>query len=171
MRKSRAHLVLDSERKNYHSVLKRLEASRERLKKAGDEAIANEKAAIAPDGDHPTTILQAQIGRPLAAHVVMDNLKRLNRNLVFEVSHVTGKIGIYWSDGMTKNYLGICMEPEINPEFSVRVEKDGKFLKEIRGYRTVLQRLIRSGHITLSGVEKLFGMPSRSSKNWQVLTT
>jgi len=136
------------------------------------DAQDKEAAASAPDADHPTTSLEAQVGRPLTGHEIAARLRKLNGNLIFERSlAVPDKMGIYHVHDGRKDFL-MGYEYGYSPEFSVRhVNDKGQFVKETRGWRTVLMRLIRQRLITASGAARLFGLPTRTSHNWQSLTT
>jgi hypothetical protein len=132
----------------------------------------NEEASTADDGDRTTKDWDAQVGIPLVGPRIIGRLKKLNRNLWFEVSAADpAKTGVYilksdGKGGMEKQF--ICgMETELSPEFSVRVVDDaGKFKGEIRGWRTMLMRLIKGGFVQQEAAFRLFGPPNRDSANW-----
>lgn len=134
------------------------------------DAQEKEQAASAPDADHPTTLLEAQVGRPFTGQEIAARLLKLNSNLLFERSLAApDKMGIYL--GARKRFL-FGFEYGYSPEFSVRhVDDKGQFVRETRGWRTVLMRLIRQQLISPGGATRLFGLPSRTSRNWQSLTT
>jgi hypothetical protein len=132
----------------------------------------NEAAATADDGDRTTKDWDAQVGIPLIGARIIGRLKKLNPNLWFEVSNADkNKTGVYilkndGKGGQEKQF--ICgMETELSPEFSVRVvDEQGKLKGEIRGWRTMLMRLIKAGFIQQEAAFRLFGPPNRDSANW-----
>ena len=156
----------------------------ERQAQLAQDAADKRDACLLPDGDIPTTDAEAQFGRGMSSFKVIEKLKRLNGLLHFEVSKADPtKIGIY---GMTGFIMG--MEREESPEFSIRKFKKVKqlvpqgpereavweehleFVGEVRGWRTVLARLIRAGLIGQAAAEVEFEVyKGRDSKNWQNL--
>jgi hypothetical protein len=127
----------------------------------------NELAAVAPDGKRDTTNWDAQVGIPLTSGQIIKRLRKLNSSLWYEVSTADAtKMGIYhFRDGVKSFIVGF--EAQTSPEFSVRVvDEKGKFKKEIRGWRTMLQRLVRARFVTEAGVFTQFGPPTRESENW-----
>lgn len=131
-----------------------------------------EAAATADDGGRTTTDWDAQVGIPLVGPRIISRLRKLNSNLWFEVAEAdSNKMGVYimrpdMKGGREKQFI-TGMERELSPEFSVRVtDEQGKFKGEIRGWRTVLMKLIRAGHISEAGAYRLFGPPNRDSENW-----
>lgn len=164
MHRSRAHLVVDSEKQKLHRAHRDFERSVERSRALAKQAEDRAKAAVAPDGGIPTNSLEAQIGRPLDSAAIIKRLKTLNPNLRFEVSiSAPDKMGIY----LHKQFL-FGFERGISPEFSVRHTNElNQFVGETRGWRTVIARLIMTRHISEGAADKAFGLPSRSSKNWK----
>lgn len=159
------------------------------------EQVARDAAYVAPDGSRIRNVLEAGIGQPLIGAEVQRRLLLLNPTLIFEPSPVPGRICIRRriSDpvlGETTSYI-CAMERGLMPEFSIlhfieedyfdaktRATPEGtlaikKRLKineknpETRGWRTVLVRLIKERLITREGAERLFGLPSKDSFNWQ----
>lgn len=137
------------------------------------EAEQKQSALVAPDGDRPTHLMEAQLGRPMTSGEIIKRLKRLNPNLLFERSIADPSImGIYVAE---KNEYGrrhlFGFEFGYSPEYSVRTtDAEGRF-REVRGWRTVLARLIRTRMISKEAAENAFGIPTLDSKNWQTLTT
>lgn len=163
----RSPQVMDSVRRYFHRQMDRFAAANQRRDAAFKDAEQKKAALLEPDGDRPASDMAAQMGKPLMGLEVKNRLKRLNTNLYFERSPLTGMDGIYFYPGIGERRYLFCMEAEFTPEFSVRIthSETGKF-KEFRGYRTVLARLIKQGYITEAGAEKEFGLPSRSSQRW-----
>lgn len=131
------------------------------------------KAAVASDGGHITTEWDAQIGRPMMSNDIIRRLRKLNPNFIFERSIACPHVmGIYYPDKQSGKHHLFGFEAGISPEFSVRKKNDkGEFAGEVRGWRTVLMRLIQNRYISGPKAEKAFGLPSRTSRNWQMLTT
>ena len=150
---------------------------------------------VASDGGRPRNVKEAGVGRPLFGHEIQRRLLSLNPSLIFEPSPVPGRICIKQMIddpvlGRTSNYV-CAMERGLMPEFSIlhfveeeyfdaqtqatpegtglvktRIRIDEKN-PETRGWRTVLLRLIKERLITEAGAARVFGIPSRDSKNWQ----
>lgn len=141
-------------------------------------ADANKKAAdsVAPDNGRPRTSLEAQRGIVLQSSTIMDRLKSLNPNLIFERSVARPQfIGIYIQSSNPdhqpegKAFTGVTFSHGVNPEFAV-VKKSEDFVSPDGtlhpgqctgivhpGWRTVLSRLIRYGFINKARAEVLFG--------------
>jgi hypothetical protein len=154
-----------------------------------------EDVYVAPDGSRPRNVLEAGTGRPLSGVEVQRRLLVLNPSLIFQDSPHPGRICILrrLSDpvlGDTLHYV-CAMERGLMPEFSVlnfieqpyfdaatqatplatgtmktRLVIDSRN-PETRGWRTVVLRLIKERLVTREGVERLFGLPSHDSANWQ----
>lgn len=152
---------------------------KEALAERQAQMLAGQKAkdaeTIAPDAGFDTTSAEAQLGRPLLSSEVQKRLKKLNPSLSFERSIADpSKIGIYVADGISNLgtlYAGrkfvLGMEAGMTPEFSVRQTDGTKITKEIRGWRTVLVRLIRERLIGRGAAEVMFNIAGgRQSENW-----
>lgn len=158
----------------------------ERQANALQEAESKRLAAVAGlDGGVDTTSMQAQLGRPLSRQQIIDRLSRLNPRLRFMQSVKYPDIGaVYHFDGVTNLddvlYSGmrhiVGMEwTGLSPEFTVRKVAEDKFkvkrmVGQIRGWRMVLQRLIKERLITVEGAEREFAISQgRSSQRWYEL--
>lgn len=192
----RSHLVIDSagiERRKKKAVY-------ERTKQMGDAAVKrdweNNFVTHAPDGNRPTTNLEAQLGRPLSRIQFEQRLKLCNPNLFTEVSKAfPDKAGIYAAINLPdeqgivrrqKKFITGIMNGFM-PEFSVRhvemeevpnpsnpneMTKREKFVGETRGWRTALATLIRSGFLGKESATKHFDLnKGQESRNWHLLTT
>lgn len=190
-----SHLVIDSagiERRAKRTVW-------DRSKDMADAAVKrdwdNNFVTHAPDGDRPTTTLEAQLGRPLSRLQFEQRLKKCNPNLFVEVSNnFPDKAGVYVMDGLPDE-LGVIRKQKrfvtgimngFMPEFSVRhveyeevpnpscpgeTTKREKFVGETRGWRTALATLIRSRLVSGSAIEKNFETAKgQQSRNWNLLT-
>jgi hypothetical protein len=191
-----SHLVIDSagiERRKEVTVWERTKAMSDAAVKRDWE---NNFVTHAPDGERPTTTLEAQLGRPLSRMQFEQRLKKCNPALFVEVSKgFPDKAGIYVMDGLPDN-LGVIRKQKrfvtgmmngYMPEFSVRhtemeevpnpsspgeMVKREKFIGETRGWRTVLSTLIRSRLVSSASAEKNFETSKgQESRNWQVLTS
>jgi hypothetical protein len=155
----------------------------ERQASALQDAESKRLAAVAgTDGGVDTTSAQAQLGRPLTRQQIIDRLTRLNPSLRFFQSIKYPAIGaVYHFDGITNLddvlYSGlrhiVGMEwTGPSPEFTVRKVADDKFgvkrmVGQIRGWRMVLQRLIKERLITIEGAEREFAISrGRDSQRW-----
>lgn len=136
---------------------------------------AKDAETIAPDAGFDTTSAEAQLGRPLLSSEVQKRLRKLNPSLSFERAVADpSKIGIYVLDGVSNpgtiwagRRFVLGMEAGMNPEFSVRRTDGTKITKEIRGWRTVLVRLIRERLIGRGAAEVMFNIAGgRESENW-----
>ena len=155
MHKSRAHLVIDSERAGFHRHVAKLGSNLDYIRAKGDEYTKNDAAAKAPDGDIPRATLEQAQGIQLHHSQLINRLRCANPTLHFEVSRVTGRIGIY---DQHRTYLGMTIAQGMNPEFTPLIQRKDGTLESVQcGYRTVLSRLIRSRHITESQAVNLFG--------------
>lgn len=158
----------------------RFRKDREGFKRDYQRALFNDseskrKAAVAPDGHRPTSEYEAQKGIELTCEQICLRLRKCaNYPLWFEVANADKtKMGIYHLDPSAEGGRRfICgFERGKSPEFSVReVDDEGNFKREIRGWRTVLSKLIRKGFISKAKSDALFGPPTRDSHNWHTLT-
>lgn len=176
------------------------EYRRATVQKAKLEAEVREEQAASPkDGGQPMDNLAERMGRPIQVGTFITIIKRLNPHLIFELSlSDPSKYGIYrpvrTSDpaiGVDKIFVtgmesGLNLGGRINegvmPEFSFMENYDvvvpdpahpirKKFLREIRGWRTVLAALYTDGLITESQIETNFKISEgRDSANWQKRT-
>lgn len=192
----KSHLVIDS-------AGKQKRAKREvwdRTKHLADAAVKRDWESNfvthAPDGNRPTTTLEAQMGRPLNRLQFEQRLKLCNANLFTETSKAfPDKAGVYAVVNLPDE-LGV-LKPQkkfvtgimngFMPEFSVRhveyedvpnpanpgeMTKREKFVGETRGWRTALATLIRSGFTDKESATKHFELnKGQESRNWHLLTT
>lgn len=160
------------------------DSTREKHHKAAEGALAKQHAAVAGmDGDYLTTDATAQLGRPLTRRVLIERLSKLNPNLVFEQSRANPAIGaVYFRDGVSNmedldhNCRGrrhiVGMEWGISPEFTTRKIENDQFGKpqmkgQVRGWRTVLARLIKERLISIPDCERVFSIArGRESQRW-----
>lgn len=160
------------------------------------EAARADEASVGEIVAHDLDAAAAQIGHALHIRDVQRRLQGICRNIHFEVARADPELmGVYlireqgWNStdpGETRMFIGRIHRGPWVPEFQVY---KSKFIDrpdpQIRGHtqrvrsvddmlwgwRTMLARLIRLGAISPTAAEKAFDMPSRSSENWQVLTT
>lgn len=161
------------------------DARKEKHHNAAEGAIAKQKSAVeGKDGSFLTTDPSAQLGRPLTRQQLIARLSKLNPNLVFEQSRNYPHMGaIYLRDGISNmedidlNNRGrrhlVGMEwTGLSPEFTTRKIENDKFGKpqmkgQVRGWRTVLQRLIKSRLIGIAETERVFSIArGRESQRW-----
>lgn len=161
------------------------DASRDKHHKAAEGALAKQHAAVAGmDGDYLTTDATAQLGRPLTRRVLIERLSKLNPNLVFEQSRANPAIGaVYFRDGVSnmEDLDNACRGRRhivgmewigISPEFTTRKIEDDQFGKpqmkgQVRGWRTVLARLIKERLIAVTDAERVFSIArGRDSQRW-----
>lgn len=192
----KSHLVIDT-------AGKQKRAKREvwdRTKQMADAAVKrdwdNNFVTHAPDGERPTTTLEAQMGRPLNRLQFEQRLKLCNSNLFTETSTAfPDKAGVYAVVNLPDE-LGVLRKQKkfvtgimngFMPEFSVRhveyedvpnpanpaeTTKREKFVGETRGWRTALATLIRSGFTDKESATKHFELnKGQESRNWHLLTT
>lgn len=147
------------------------------IKQASVQAVAQlrQSELTAPDGEIPTTVLEAQLGRPMTSAEIAKRLLKLNPNLIFERSLADpSTMGIYLPDPETHGGRRFLMGFEFgySPEFTVNGNDARGRYQEKRGWRQIIARLARMGHISLSAAERLFETArGRASRNWQTLTT
>lgn len=177
--------VIDSEKMQAQIDRFFRDSQKDKHKRAADDAIAKQNAAVSGmDGDFLTTDSVAQLGRPLSRAVLIHRLSRLNQNLVFEQSRSNPDIGaVYFHDGVSNmddldhNCRGrrhiVGMEwIGVSPEFTTRKIELDKFGKpqmkgQIRGWRTVLARLIKERLIAVPDAERVFSIArGRDSQRW-----
>jgi hypothetical protein len=172
----------------------------DRTKQLADAAVKrdwdNNFVTHAPDGNRPTTTLEAQMGRPLNRLQFEQRLKLCNSNLFTETSTAfPDKAGIYTVMDLPDE-LGVLRKQKkfvtgimngFMPEFSVRhveyedvpnpaspgeMTRREKFIGETRGWRTAVATLLRSGLLTYESVQKNFEtQKGQESRNWKLLTT
>ncbi len=161
------------------------DSEREKHRKAADEAIAKQLAAVeGMDGDFLTTDASAQLGRPLTRQQIIQRLTKLNSNLIFEQSRNFPHIGAVYVLDPTANLTDLderCrgrrhivgMEwTGPSPEFTtkkIEIDQWGKpqMKGQVRGWRTVLSRLIHAKLITVPDAERVFSIArGRESQRW-----
>lgn len=165
MRRSRAHLVLDSERREHHVFRSGLERANDKRLDGERQYVQNANKAVAPDNGRPITVLEAVVGKGLFHTEVMKRIRLMNPALRFELSPVTNRWGIYQGS----LYLGTSLESGMNPEFTpVQTTEQGAVATGgVRpGYRNALARLIRDGKIAEAQCIQQFGHPTHSSERW-----
>lgn len=162
-----------------------LDADREKQHKAAESALAKQREAVAGhDGDFLTTDASAQLGRPLTRKVLIERLSKMNPNLIFEQSKNFPHIGAVYVLDPTANLTDadercrgrrhiVGMEwTGLSPEFTTRkIELDQwgnpQMKGQIRGWRTVLSRLIHERLIGVSEAERVFSISrGRASQRW-----
>jgi hypothetical protein len=161
------------------------EADREKHHNAAEDALRKQREAVAGrDGDFLTTDASAQLGRPLTRKMLIERLSKLNPNLVFEQSRNYPDIGAVYVLDPTANLTDpdercrgrrhiVGMEwTGLSPEFTTRrigMDQWGKpqMKGQIRGWRTVLVRLIKERLIAVAETERVFSIArGRESKRW-----
>lgn len=144
----------------------------EKQENAIGDAMQKDAAVLeCKDGEIDMTDAVAQAGRQLARGVIEQRLRQLNPSLYFQRSHADEtKSGIY------RNGVFLCgMEWERSPEFTVNfvgTDENGKetLLRQVRGWRAVLDLLIRKGVIEPERTKVLFEITrGRESANWNAL--
>ena len=162
-----------------------LEADREKHHKAAESALTKQREAVAgTDGDYLTTDASAQLGRPLTRKVLVERLSKMNSNLIFEQSKNFPHIGAVYVLDPTANLTDpdarcrgrrfvVGMEwTGLSPEFTTRkIEQDQRgnpqMKGQIRGWRTVLSRLIHERLIGVAEAERVFSIArGRESQRW-----
>ena len=161
------------------------DSQRDKLHKAAESALAKQHAAVAGmDGDYLTTDATAQLGRPLTRRVLIERLTKLNPNLIFEQSRANPAIGaVYFRDGVSnmedldhacrgRRHIVGMEWIGLSPEFTTRKIEDDQFGKpqmkgQVRGWRTVLARLIKERLISIPDCERVFSIArGRQSQRW-----
>ena len=161
------------------------EADRAKHHKASEDALAKQRAVVeGMDGDFLTTDSTAQLGRPLTRQQVISRLLRLNPNLIFEQSRNFPHIGAVYVSDPTANLTDddpkcrgrrhiVGMEwTGLSPEFTTRkltIDQWGKpqMTGQVRGWRTVLSRLIHERLIGIAETERVFSIArGRESQRW-----
>ena len=131
-------------------------------------SVEKKEACRRPDAGRDTTDKAQQRGIPLEGWRIASRLKRLNPSLYFELSlAMPSRMGIYYVDPLAGRRYIVGMEADSNPEFETKVlDETGECKTTLRGWRTVLAKLIRARFISEAGASRLFGPPSRDSENW-----
>lgn len=169
---------------------------REQMDAAYDRAQSCDAACLTPDGSVPTTSLEAQLGKSLSSAEFAKKLKLVNPLLMVERSkRRPDRMGIYIRDGVSNlddpdpYYRGVSFlmgfEAGIAPEFTVRhaewkerYDRDTGTIQKVQvptgeltmGWRSTLARLIQKRFATVEACDRIFGKPTRDSKNWWLLT-
>jgi hypothetical protein len=119
--------------------------------------------------------VDARTGQPMHFTELVARIRKLNPSLWVEDSiHCPGHVGIYRhrtptaEDPCDKEFL-VAFPAEVLPEYSI-IEVDAADLpiRERRGWRTVLVRLLQQKALRIKGVIELFGDASgESSARWR----
>ena len=177
--------VLDSAKIDTHRE-KAIDAlQHETHRKAAEDALAKQRAVVeGMDGDYLTTDASAQLGRPLTRQQLISRLTKLNPNLIFEQSRNFPHIGAVYVSDPTANLTDsdprcrgrrhiVGMEwTGLSPEFTTRklsIDQWGKpqMTGQVRGWRTVLSRLIHEKLIGIAETERVFSIArGRESQRW-----
>jgi hypothetical protein len=183
--KNRFHLVIDGVKAKRNAMATERDRVVERTRELSGQATSNLARAVAPDAGRTRDVLEAQRGTSMTGSLFIKKLRPLNSNLMYFVSEAdTTKIGIYVRDPHAiypaaahmngLRYLGIAFERGFLPEFSVislpKTEAEEP-METMRGWRTVLHKLMNAGYLTLAQVEKCFGQPSHESYLWKMATS
>ena len=161
------------------------DAQKDKHHKAAESAIAKQAAAVSGmDGDYLTTDSSAQLGRPLPRSVIIARLSKLNPNLIFEQTRNFPHMGAVYVLDPTANLEDLDQKCRgrrhivgmewtgLSPEFTTRkIEYDqwGKpqMKGQVRGWRTILARLIKERLITVPDAERVFSIArGRDSQRW-----
>jgi hypothetical protein len=161
------------------------DAERDKQHKAAEGALAKQREAVSGrDGDFLTTDATAQLGRPLTRQTIIERLTKLNANLIFEQSRNFPHMGaVYFRDGVSnmadldhacrgRRHIVGMEWTGLSPEFTTRkIEHDqwGKpqMKGQVRGWRTILARLIKDRLIPVSETERVFSIArGRESQRW-----
>jgi hypothetical protein len=146
-------------------------AQRMKTQSLAKDASDKKEAAIAPDGDRPTTSPEAQLGRVMHSRDIIARLRKLNPNFIFERSNAMPSVmGIYHVvDGEKRHIMGF--EFGYSPEFTINhTNEEGEIEKQTRGWRMVVGRLIRARMITKTAAENAFNiLPGPDSRNWHLM--
>lgn len=180
-------LIMDTGAKQHAQALDLAARNRQQHDMEVAAQMERDSITVAPDGQVDVTNPQAQMGRAMSSDLFIKKLKKLNPQLHFEVAindhNLMGVYGPGENEYGTTTKAFICgMTHGWTPEFSIRLVEtrqvpDGRggyqevrmLRKEVRGWRTVLARLIRAGRIGLSAAEKEFEINrGRDSQNWQI---
>lgn len=162
-----------------------LDAEREKHRQAADAALVKQREAVAgTDAGFLTSDSSAQLGRPLTRKVMVERLSKMNASLVFEQSKNFPHIGAVYVLDPTANLTDpdercrgrrfvVGMEwTGLSPEFTTRrIEPDQwgnpQMKGQIRGWRTVLARLIHEKLIGVAEAERVFSIArGRASQRW-----
>lgn len=173
----------------------RIEQQRSEGKQRIKDHIRKKEVTVASDGEADITRADVQAGRRILASEVRTKLKRMNPNLQFEVSVNFPEItGIYFVtnavDPMTlkrpwkRHVCGMPTAGMVNefstivpklvrvpdPDVALHWQTVSEMKMEVRGWRTVLARLIQEGILTEPEANREFGIAAgRSSAKWQAV--
>lgn len=116
---------------------------------------------------------EARMGKQMAHNELIRRVVKLNPNVWAEDSrtHKNG-IGFYTTDSEgNKKYL-VAFEKGYLPEFSyIIVDRADLPIKEVRGWRTVLLRLLKQGVLTWKQIVDVFeDAYGYNAKRWQHYT-
>lgn len=143
-----------------------------------DQAVTEKSQAdstILKDGEKDTTSIESQLGTPYHSEQIIQRLKKLNENFVFERSIAFPEImGIYLPDEYAEVREGkrlrhvMGFEFGYSPEYTV-FHKETKGPKKVtRGWRTLLLLLASKGLINFTRACTLFGIEGvKNSYNWK----
>ena len=98
-------------------------------------------------------------GRAMHSSELITRLRRLIPSLYVQNGNIPGDLSLYDVRNTRVEYLGYMHEGEM-PEFSiVHTDRDDMPVREQRGWRTVLLRLVRAKVLTEQQVNEAFGEP------------
>ena len=135
----------------------------------------NADSTLLKDGEKDTTSIESQLGTPYHSESIIQRLKKLNENFIFERSNAFPEIiGIYLPDENAEIRDGkrlrhvIGFEFGYSPEYTV-FHKETKGPKKVtRGWRTLLLLLASRGLINFTRACALFSIEGvRNSYNWK----
>lgn len=117
---------------------------------------------------------EKRLGQPMLSSELITRIERLtHRRIWAEDSYRDSSIaGFYTTDNEGSKKFICAFDKGAMPEFSIILTDDKDLpVKERRGWRTVLTRLIQSRHTTLSELEKGFQFRDhQSDERWRANT-
>lgn len=164
----------------------------ERTREITQSTLREQKRQVAEtertvDGFDPTNLIK-QMGRPLHPNEFMRRLAQLNSALQFKLGPAGGwailkPTPVRHPDGGEKlelTYTGISFENQVMPEYTVLkpeydtawdseskdIVKTLRTVREVRGWRTVVGRLLMAGLVSPTKVRELFSTDSNTRASW-----
>src|SRR5579871_748149 len=139
---------------------KRLNAKEALLKTYADTDRRLEKYRLSDHNE--LTKVEKRLGTRMSHTELITKLRKLNPNLHFEDSmNWPNGVGVYYKDHEgNKKYAGTGFEKGYLPEYSyILTDAADLPTKEVRGWRTVVMRLLKAELLSWRQVVRVFGDP------------
>lgn len=108
--------------------------------------------------------LEMSLGSPMPYQELIRRLQVLNSDLIFDEGgwrdNISIKVAVRTENGIEKKGLAAGFKKIVLPEFDYSPPREDLGMRArdyVRGWRTVVERLIQTGHISRAQANKMFG--------------